>query len=165
MPHQVNIQESIVVKVSKEQLWEITALQFDKIGDWSAGVLHSEGHGTSELGAVCLERHCNPSYKGFKKTTERIISYLPEEHQFTYRIVAGLPSMVQNATNTWTHVGDENETTITMNVNMELLGFMGWVMKTPMKKQMRKILRENLEELKVYAETGQVHDRKNSVEN
>ncbi|MEM6893826.1 MAG: SRPBCC family protein [Bacteroidota bacterium] len=163
MPNHVHIQESIVVKISKDKLWDITALQFDKIGDWSAGVIHSEGHGTSQLGAVCLERQCNPSYKGFKKTTERIIEYLPDNYQFTYKIIEGLPGMVQNATNTWTHVGDENQTTITMDVNMHLTGFMGWVMKTPMKKQMRKILRENLEELKVFAETGQVHDRKKSV--
>ena len=79
-------------------------MQFDKIGDWSSGVVRSEGHGTSDLGAVCLERNCEPSYKGFNRTTERIVDYQPADHQFTYKIVAGLPGMVQNATNTWTHV-------------------------------------------------------------
>ncbi|MEM9361374.1 MAG: SRPBCC family protein [Bacteroidota bacterium] len=162
MPQQVEIKESILIEIPIDKLWEITALQFDKIGDWSSGVLSSKGHGVSELGAVCLERQCEPSYKGFKKTTERIVDYHPENHQFTYKIVSGLPAMVQNATNSWTHIGNENQTRITMDVNMELKGLLGWLMKNPMKKQMRKILRENLEELKYYAETGRVYDRKKS---
>ena len=163
MAQNLNIQESIVIDVSKEKLWEITALQFDKIGDWSSGVVRSEGHGTSDLGAVCLERNCEPSYKGFNRTTERIVDYQPADHQFTYKIVAGLPGMVQNATNTWTHVEIGDNTLLTMDVHMQLKGFMGWLMKIPMKKQMGKILKENLEELKTYVETGQIHERKKNL--
>ncbi len=163
MGHHIKIQESILIDVSKEKLWEVTALQFDRIGDWSSGVLKSKGHGTSDIGAVCLERNCEPSYEGFKTTTERIVDYQPEDHQFTYEIVAGLPGMVTNAENTWTHVGIGEKTLLTMDVHMELKGLIGWLMKIPMEKQMRKILRENLEELKTYAESGQIHDRKKKL--
>ena len=159
----VSIAESIVINLPKDKLWEITALQFDKIGLWSAGVKDSEGHGTSQIGAVCNERQCEPAYKGFKKTTERIIDYRPENYEFTYKIAAGLPKMVTNATNHWTHVEVENGTRLTMSVNMELKGLMGRIMKGAMQKNMKKVLKENLEELKIYAETGQVHERKQKL--
>jgi len=156
----INVKESIFVDTSVEALWNITALQFDQIGLWSAGVQNSEGHGTGVNGSVCTERQCTPTYKGFQETTERIIDYQPEQKQFTYQIAQGLPKMVAHATNTWTHIKEGKGTQITMEVNMELKGLMGKIMKGPLKKRMSKILKENLEELKIYAETGQVHERK-----
>ncbi|MEM6723706.1 MAG: SRPBCC family protein [Bacteroidota bacterium] len=156
----VEIKASILIEVSKETLWGITALQFDRIGDWSAGVKSSQGFGKGLNGAVCSERQCDPGYKGFKKTTEKIIDYQPDAHQFTYQITSGLPKMVVKATNQWTHQTVDKGTRLTMNVNMVLQGFMGRLMAKPMQKRMKKILRENLEELKLYAETGQLHERK-----
>lgn len=159
----VSVEESIYIDIPRDQLWEITALQFDQIGVWSAGVVDSEGHGTGMNGAVCEERQCVPSYKGFKETTERIIDFQPEAYHFTYEIAAGLPKMVVQATNQWLHKEEGSGTRITMQVNMELKGLMGKIMKGPMTKRMGKILRENLEELKVYAETGEVHERKKQL--
>ncbi|MEM8908302.1 MAG: SRPBCC family protein [Bacteroidota bacterium] len=159
----VNVEESIFIDLPRAQLWEITALQFDKIGIWSSGVTDSEGHGVGENGAVCQERQCTPSYKGFKKTTERIIDYQPDQFHFTYKIAAGLPKMVVHATNQWLHLPEGKGTRMTMKINMELKGLMGWIMKGPLSNQMKKILKENLEELKVYAETGQVHERKKKL--
>ena len=163
MAHSANIQESIVIHVPKEKLWETTALQFSRIGDWSPGVVRSKGNGTSQLGAACMERLCEPSYRGFTKTIERIVDYKPEIYQFTYQIVAVMPKIVQRATNTWTHIDRGEATQIMMDVNMELKGFVGWLMRKPMQKRMVKILRENLEELKTFVETGQVHERKKRV--
>jgi hypothetical protein len=159
----VNAKESIIINASVEELWSITALQFDKIGLWSAGVTDSKGHGTGFNGSVCNERQCTPSYKGLKETTERIIDYQPDKKYFTYQIAEGLPKMVVMATNTWTHVKDGDGAKITMEVNMQLKGLMGMIMKGPLKKNMSKILKQNLEELKVYAETGKVHERKQKL--
>ncbi|MEL6560718.1 MAG: SRPBCC family protein [Bacteroidota bacterium] len=159
----VSVVESIFINTSVEELWNITALQFDKIGLWSAGVKDAIGYGTGFNGSVCTERQCIPAYKGFKKTTERIIDYQPDKKQFTYQIAQGLPKMVVEATNTWTHLEEGNGTKITMEVYMELKGLIGNVMKGPLKKKMSKILKENLEELKAYAETGTVHTRKQKL--
>lgn len=165
----VQVEEAIYIDVSKDTLWEITALQFDKIGIWSAGVKHSKGVQLAENQAidanepVCNERQCVPSYKGFKETTERIIDYQPEDYHFTYQIAEGLPKMVKYATNQWLHEDQGKGTKITMSVNMELQGLMGSLMKGVMKKKMRKVLQENLEELKVYAETGKLHERKQKL--
>lgn len=159
----VQVEESIYINTPREQLWEITALQFDQIGLWSAGVKVSEGQGKGINGAVCKERLCTPSYKGFAKTTERIIEYKPNKFEFTYSIVSGLPSMVTKATNRWTHTSQSDGTRIKMEVNMSLKGFVGKIMKGPMQKKMKKILRQNLEELKTFAETGSLHERKQKL--
>ena len=71
--------------------------------------------------------------------------------------------MVKYATNTWSHEDEGNGTRITMQVNMELKGLMGTIMKGTMRKKMGKILMENLEELKIYAETGEIHERKKKL--
>ena len=160
----VQVEQSIVIELPKDSLWKITALQYEKIGDWSAGVKSSEGGSAGGFnGEIYTERVCVPGYKGFKKTTERIIDYQPDQYFFTYQIAEGLPGMVKYATNTWTHMEEGSGTRITMQVNMQLQGLMGAIMKGPMKKKMSQILRENLEELKVYAETGEVHERKKKL--
>ena len=160
---EVKVEESIFINLAKEKLWDITALQFDKIGAWSAGVLDSKGYGTGLNGAICKERRCVPSYKGFNETIERIIDYQPGHYHFTYQIVAGLPKMVTNATNQWIHTDEASGTRITMKISMKLSGLMGKLMKGLLKKKMGKILRQNLEELKVYAETGEMHQRKKKL--
>lgn len=153
-------EQSIYIDVPIEQLWKITALDFANIGAWSAGVNSSEGQGAGINGSKVTERVCQPSYKGFKATTERFIKYNPNDYSFTYQIPNGLPKMVTYAENVWKHKKKGNGTELTMAVNMELKGFMGWLLKGVMEKQMGKILVENLEELKIYAETGKLHPRK-----
>ncbi|MEM6344343.1 MAG: SRPBCC family protein [Bacteroidota bacterium] len=160
----VQVEQSIYIDVPLDSLWKITALEFEKIGDWSAGVKSSEGGSIGGFnGEIYTERVCVPGYKGFKKTTEKIIDYQPQQYFFTYQIAQGLPEMVRYATNTWTHEAEGKGTRISMKVNMELQGIMGSLLKNSMKKRMAKILLENLEELKVYAETGELHERKQKL--
>ncbi|OJJ20193.1 hypothetical protein BKI52_17115 [marine bacterium AO1-C] len=159
----ITINRSIQVNVSREQLWEITAHNFDKVDRWISGVNHSTGSGQSTEGAICDERTCVPSYKGFKETSEKIIAYDEENYAFTYQVARGLPGFVKYAKNTWTHEARGNATIITMQVSMQVQGLMGFLMKGLMRKNMDKILQEALEELKVYAETGQVHPRKKAA--
>ncbi len=160
----VQVEHSIYIDIPIDSLWKITALEYEKIGDWSAGVKTSEGGSIGgHNGEIYTERVCEPGYKGFKTTVERIIDYQAEQYFFTYQIAEGLPKMVTNATNTWSHQTDGNGTRITMQVNMELKGLMGSLLKGTMSKKMSKILQENLEELKIYAETGELHERKKEL--
>lgn len=155
----ITTEQTIYIDLPIEQLWEITALDFANIGKWSAGVNSSEGQGTGVNGSEVTARVCQPSYKGFSTTTEEFIKYNPNDYSFTYQI-DGLPKMVAYAENVWTHTKKGDGTELTMSVNMELQGFMGWLMKGALKKNMAKILNENMEELKIYAETGKLHPRK-----
>jgi hypothetical protein len=160
----VSVSKSIYIDIPVEELWKITALDFGNIAKWSAGVVESKANGESTHGAVCNERVCHPSYKGFKATTERFIDYNPTDYHFTYQIVQGLPNVVKYAENKWIHHSKGSGTELTMQVSMELKGIMGTLMQGVMKKNMGKILYQNLEELKVYAETGEQHERKKAVQ-
>ncbi|MEM9368444.1 MAG: SRPBCC family protein [Planctomycetota bacterium] len=154
------VSRSIFVDVPREQVWRITGEEFANIDRWIAGVNASEGAGVGLNGAPCTERTCEPSFRGFQETTERLIQYDPQRYQLAYQIVEGLPGMVGQATNEWTHQEKGQGTQVTMTIKMELHGIVGAAMKPMMSRQMGKILQEGLEELKVYAETGQQHPRK-----
>lgn len=160
----MEISRSIYIDLPRKELWKITALDFGNIAKWSAGVVESNASGEGKNGAVCNERVCQPSYKGFKATTERFIDYDDKNYHFTYQIAQGLPGFVTYATNHWTHQPQGNGTLLTMKASMQVKGFMGIIMKGLMRKNMGKILFQNLEELKIYAETGQQHARKQAVQ-
>lgn len=160
----LKVRKSIYIDIPREELWKITALDFGNIAQWSAGVIESTANGTGQNGAVCNERVCQPSYKGFKATTERFTDYDSQNYQFTYQIAQGLPGFVNFAQNEWTHKSKGKGTELTMSVKMEVKGVMGMLMGGLMKKNMSKILFQNLEELKVYAETGEQHERKKAVQ-
>lgn len=157
----MNVSRSIYIDRPIDSLWEISALEFGNIGHWSASLDHSEeGKGSHFEGAACTERVCTPNAKGLSETVERIIDFKPADYQFTYEIAQGLPGFVSYATNTWTHKAKGNGTELTMTAHMELKGLMGSIMGNVMKKKMGQLLYENLEELKFYSETGEVHPRK-----
>ena len=154
----VEIKKSIYIDIPKEELWKITADDFTKVDKWISGVNFAESTGDQETG-IGAARSCTPSYKGFKKTTEKIIKFKPMD-SFTYQIAEGLPKMVVYATNTWIHESKGAGTVLTMHTKMELKGLMGTIAKGPLKKKMNTILQDALEELKLFAETGNLHERK-----
>ena len=156
----IEVKQSIYIDVPREELWKITALEFGQVDKWISGVNKSTSAGMGINGSTCTERSCDPSYKGFKTTTETLTEFEPNEYRFAYQVREGMPKMVVSAVNEWTHEPSGNGTHMTMHVKMRVKGLMGSLMKGPMKKRMNKILVEALEELKLYAETGELHPRK-----
>ena len=155
--------KSIYIDVPREELWKITAQEFGQVDKWISGVNHSTPIEGSINNSTVGARTCDPSYKGFKETTEELIMYNKEEYTFAYKISEGLPGFVESAVNTWSHDKEGNGTKIAMNVVFEVKGLMGSIMKNIMRKKMETILTEALEELKVYAETGEQHPRKKAA--
>ncbi|MEL6106529.1 MAG: SRPBCC family protein [Planctomycetota bacterium] len=151
---------TIYIDAAPQQVWSITGEDFANIDKWISGVNASIGSGQGVNGSLCTERTCVPSYRGFKDTTERLVEFDPAARRLKYQIVEGLPGMVEYATNEWTHEAKGEGTQVTMRIKMRLNGVMGFAMKPMLGVQMGKILGEGLEELKVYAETGELHPRK-----
>ncbi len=154
----MEVQQSIYIDIPQEELWKITADDFIQVDKWISGVNLAEGAGQG-IGAA---RTCTPSYRGFSKTTEKIIDFQPIS-SFTYEIIEGMPKMIAFATNTWKHEPQNEGTLMTMQVKMQVKGFMGTLMKGFMKKRMKSVLQDALEELKLYAETGELHKRKTAA--
>ncbi|MEM9194295.1 MAG: SRPBCC family protein [Myxococcota bacterium] len=159
--------ESIEILASPEKVWSVAAGQFDRIGEWSSGVrssrplpLESEPNPGSSLGLA--GRVCDTPQG---ETIEKFVAFDDGQRTFTYEVSGkAMPSFVKRATNTWVLKGlGPDRTQLTMTVEMETGGFVGAIMKPMMSMGMGKVLRTNLEDLKHFVETGELHQRKKKL--
>jgi len=157
----MKITRRIIINAPIEDVWHTSAIEFDKIGQWSSGVDGSSAlqeqasvDGADMSGRVCLTN--------FGQTYETFIDYSEEEHRFTYQVEAdAMPFFVREAFNTWKlTVVSDNQTELSMSADLHLNMFPGVLMHLPMTLQGQRALQNNLEELKHYIETGQPHPRK-----
>lgn len=154
----MTIEKEIIVNQSIEKAWKVLGTDFAKADQWASAVKHSEGKGASFNGATCSERTCEIASMG--KTQEKLLQFSNENHSLSYQ-VAGMPSMVKSATNSWqlTALG-EGQTKLHMRMDIQVGGLMGAMMKPMMKMKMSKMGNELVEEFKFYVEKGQPHPRK-----
>lgn len=147
------IDREIIVNKDIENAWKVLGTQFADAYKWATVVNHSEGSGKNFNGATCSERGC--SVKGMGNIKEKILRFSNEDHSLAYQITEGMPSMVKFATNSWklTSLG-KNKSKLTMQMNVETDGFMGWVMKPMMKIQMGNMGTGITEDFKFYVENG-----------
>lgn len=153
-----NVQREITINVSASDLWELVGPGFVEVYKWSSNVDHAEGQGTSPFeGAVCDERFCDVNVKGFSKISEKLTDYNQEKMSLTYEVRNGMPGFISQAANNWVVVPiDANHSKLVMNGKFVVKGFMGAIMKGPMRKKMSETLETVLNDAKVYAETGEV---------
>ena len=156
----IEIKKTIEINAPIEKIWDISYNQFSEVDQWISNIPKSTGSNPDFDGDTSCTRVCTPSVKGFSKTEETLEFVDIKEKTLRYRVAKGLPGFVKSATNTWYHEKSISGTRLTMHMQAELKGFMGALMKTPMKKQMGKIIWDALEEMQHHAETGQPHPRK-----
>ena len=159
---ELNLKQTIYIDVPRDELWQITGVDFAGLDKWIAGVNKSTGEGEGLNGSRYGARVCDPSYEWVKGTvTEKLIEYDPANYRLKYEGVdnGSMPGM-KGGSNEWTHEVSGNGTIMGMNGTMQLEGLMGFIMKHTMQGMMKSTLNESLEELKYYAETGQQHPRK-----
>ena len=159
MPKTVIIEKSTVINAPIDQVWTISADEFQNIDRWDGNVKSSSVTGTAQGQAPVGGRVC-AMYNG-RETVESLVEYDAAQRSFTYEITKGLPGFVVSARNVWSHetlAGDR--TRLTMRVVMQVKGIIGTVMSGPMKSQMGKVLENAQEELKHFVETGKPHSRK-----
>lgn len=155
----IQIKRELVINDRIENAWKILGPGFVDAYKWASVVNHSVGKGTGTNGAPCSERGCDIS--GMGKIRERVIQYSDEKHLLSYQVAEGMPSMVKNAVNTWQLVDlGNNKTGLTMQMELEVGGLMGTLMKPMMKMQMGKMATDTAEDFKYYVESGLPHPRK-----
>ncbi|MBO6518061.1 MAG: SRPBCC family protein, partial [Bacteroidia bacterium] len=135
---------------------------FENVGVWSTAVDHAVGSGTPEFeGATCTTRGCDLNAKGFNSIVETLTEYDQESMQLAFDIVEGLPGFVLSARSHWQVVA-LTDSTSTMNVTstVQMKPFLGSLMGGAFKRNANRIIPTILEDLKVYAETGDVSESK-----
>ena len=153
------IKKEIIIHSDIEKCWNVLGKDFANVHKWASVVKHSEGSGDSFNGASCSERGCN--VKGMGALKEKLINYSDDTHSFKYEITEGLPSMAKEGTSSWklTTISTD-KTNLMMEMNMDISGFIGTIMKPLMKMKMGSMVNQLLEEFKYYVEKGSPHPRK-----
>ncbi|OJJ14930.1 hypothetical protein BKI52_40980 [marine bacterium AO1-C] len=154
-------QTSEVINVSAVTLWQIVS-DFENVGQWTSTLKRSTGAGKPEFeGASVSERVCHTNIKGYDHIHEKLTMYNEANKELAYKVTKGLPRFVLLASNHWTvHEVGANQSIIKMEATTRLTRFMGFLFGSRMKKTALKALKTVLEELKVYAETGEVAEAK-----
>ncbi len=157
----MKVTKHITINAPVQEVWHTAAVEFDKIGIWASNVSNSsEASDTIEFDdAQMAGRVCTTS---LGDTYERFVDFSESDHHFTYAIEGDvMPFFVKKALNTWTLIPLSDDTTqLTMSAELDVNLFPGSLMRLPMAIQSKRLLQENLEELKYYIETGQPHPRK-----
>lgn len=153
----MNVIQEVTVNASADTLWKILGEDYDKVGDWASGVPSSAPNPELPVGQgrVCATN-------GFGDAKETITEF--DEKQRTLSYVAEIekmPFFVKQVANSWRIETKGNKRSVVhMHMKGNLLPVFAQLMGPIMKRQMAKAADETLEELKYYAENGQIHPRK-----
>lgn len=157
----VKKQFSRVINVSADSLWAICR-EFDKTGEWTSTLKHSYGAGKPQYeGATCSKRVCETNFGKGNQVAEELVMFSDKNKELSYNLVEGAPSFITLANNHW-KVSEitTNQSKIEMNVTMHMKKFAGFFLGGIIKRQMSKQVNVVLDELKIYAETGEISKAK-----
>jgi len=158
----MKIKKTMIVHASVDALWNILGDQYASVGDWTRAINASQKiSGKTLKGAPAYGRVCDTSGGVFK---EKITQYDEERYILAYQVEEGMPFFVKQGGNTWTlsSLGSQ-KTQVDMEMLFVIPKVMEWMMGWMMKKQMTQTADIFLDDLKRYAETGQVSAQKLSI--
>lgn len=148
---------SDMINVSADSLWSICR-EFDKTATWTSTLNHSYANDEPQHeGASCSSRTCETNIGKGNKVVEELTMFSDEKKELSYNLTEGAPGFITLANNHWKviEVGD-NQSIIEMNVTMHMKKLAGFFLGGLIARQMKKQVSIVLEELKIYAETGEV---------
>ena len=156
---EMNLQESIRINRDADHVWEIVAHRFERVGEWSSAVVSSGVNPEAEApeGALVGGRVCD--VPGIGDLKETFTAYSEADQRFTFQ-VTGMPSFITLAQNTVTvrPVGS-GASEASFNIHMET-NAIGRVMGPMFKIRLQSTIDTFLDELKAYAETGEISPKK-----
>jgi hypothetical protein len=156
----MKIKRELELDVPTDQVWQVLAYDFAKIADWYSGVSHSRVKPDAEApeGAASGGRICR--VPGLGEIHERFTSYDLSNKTFAYE-VTGMPFFVKGASNNFAVVAIERgRSRVSLEALTHFSPVVGWLMVLPMKFRLTTLMGQLLEELRYYAEKGDIHPRK-----
>ena len=162
----ITITKTDTIDASAARIWEILSDEFTDVAGWASSVDHSEAHdkATAPAGATVGGRTCE--VPGFGFTDERFTRYDEANKTFSFSVDAEkIPDFFKNLESTWKVVPTgPNTSEVTTKIAGEATGVMGALVRPMMKRKFSRLLNQGYEDLKVYAETGQVSDAKRKAQ-
>lgn len=159
----ISVTSTALINAPAARVWRILADEFETVAEW-ASTIPASGPNALALdiptGATTAGRSC--TIPGFGVTDERFTHFDATRRTFTYSAAATrMPGFVTGAQNTWAvrEVGPER-CEVTSTAEATVRGPLGVMAAPMMRMQFARTIRPTLEDLRVYAETGQVSSRK-----
>ncbi|MBL4705870.1 MAG: SRPBCC family protein [Flavobacteriales bacterium] len=151
---------SEAIHVSADSLWSIIR-QFDDVAIWSSSMDKITLHGEPEFeGATCNSRTCE-SAQGFGEVDEKMTLFSNASRELAYESTGGGPDFLLFGKNHWTIIEiGPNQSALNLDFEMHLKRFSGFFLGGIIKKSITKEMPQFFNDLKVYAETGQVSEAK-----
>ena len=157
----MKIKHQLTIDTSADKVWEILGPQFEHVADWVSAVHISQirNSGVGLPNAPSSGRVCETDLGPFKET---IIRYDERNRILAYSAQGDkMPFFVKQLGNTWTVTPlSNNRARVEMCAEISLMPVFNLVMGPMMRMQMGGILKNAIEELKYFAETGAPHPRK-----
>jgi len=145
----------IEVKVSGEvnkplkDLWKVSVLEFEKVGNWATGIYHSSKG----------QNHDRICETPFGKLYENM-----NADEKNHRVVVdatGFPFFIKKAMGQWTFRKiSNNKTEFTIGLKLYTIPIIGSIMGVFMKPKLRKALEVTAKDYKIFLETGKISERK-----
>ena len=152
----MRLENTLTINADADRCWHILSDEFADIHAWSAGVAKSymKAPGAELLGNT---RTCE--IPGFGTIQESVTKHDTSGRVVSY-VITGMPSFVKNTSNTWfVKPSGPGKALVGSIFEFDTNGLLGKIMGPMLKRQLSKGTERLLEELKVYAETGEVHAR------
>ncbi|MEM7730663.1 MAG: SRPBCC family protein, partial [Pseudomonadota bacterium] len=156
----MRIERELTIEAAPEEVWRILADDYEKVGEWARAVTSSAPNADAAPlpGATVGGRVCSAS---IGEVTETIRVFDAEQKVLAYDAQSkAMPFFVRNLSGNWTIVPSGGVSKVGLQFEADLMApfsaLMGWVMK----RQFRTAIDDTLEDLKLYAETGEVHPDK-----
>jgi hypothetical protein len=149
-----------VINVSADSLWNIVR-QFDDVAIWSSSMDKITLHGEPEFeGATCNSRTCE-SAQGFWTVDEKMILFSDSLKELAYESIGGGPAFFLYGKNHWTVLEiSPNQSALRLDFEMHLKRFLGFFLGGTIKRTITKGMPSFFNDLKIYAETGEVSEAK-----
>jgi len=102
----MNLEFEVRVATPAARAWELVGEHFGAISEWAAPIAASSLDAELGVGAVrtCSLEAFGPVPAG--EIQQRLVAFTPSAMSLTYEAIAGMPSFIGRATNTWSVVAD-----------------------------------------------------------
>lgn len=156
----MEIARTMEVSASPDHLWKILAEDYAEVGQWARAVQSSAPNTDVAplAGATVGGRVCTASIGA---VTETIRTFDAHGHVLAYDAKAkAMPFFVRNLSGRWKLHEFGGKTEVDLSFVADLMPPFGALMGWAIRRQFTTAIDETLEDLKLYAETGEVHPDK-----
>ena len=159
----LDVKLSKEINTSAEKVWDILGTNFLTISEWGGGILSSVRNPNVPVnfeGAPAGGRVCD--VKGLGKINETILHFSNDKREITWSAESPkIPGFVKGLQNAF-YIEDlgGNKCKVTSNLTAKLKGIGGLLLKGKMEKDFEKTIGFFLDDLKIYAETDEVSQKK-----